>query len=441
MGFNYKEYLKTSRLYGSYKVNGDIEIIARNNLTPFSIFINYIREKTVKNIHEILPKEESGILIGLILGNKKDISDESKETFKLSNMMHILAVSGMHISYIILGLTYVFKRIPIRKRYLIIVICLLFFMALTKFQPSVVRATLMASMILIAKLIHRKEDFLTAIFLSLLILTLYNPYIILNLGLQLSFLGTLGIVIFSKNISNILLKKFNSKLSNILAVSISVQILILPISIYNFNIISISFVFSGFICAFLVGIIFILGFIFVLVSFISIKLSKWISILLSFLIKILSLSAEGLANFKILNHFVKTPTIIIIAIYYLIVLSTKYISSLLNKRNFRRYERKIVKTINMIGIKKIILAVSLVIMFLSFFFTIYKLIPKDLKINFIDVGQGDSTLIITPKGKTILVDGGEDEDIVFNYLLDRGVTKLDYILISHFDSDHVRWYF
>ena len=56
----------------------------------------------------------------------------------------------------------------------------------------------------------------------------------------------------------------------------------------------------------------------------------------------------------------------------------------------------------------------------------------------IDVGQGDSTLIISPKGKTMLIDAGEDKQIVLPYLLDRGIKKIDYILISHFDSDHAR---
>lgn len=68
--------------------------------------------------------------------------------------------------------------------------------------------------------------------------------------------------------------------------------------------------------------------------------------------------------------------------------------------------------------------------------TEYSKALKELKIYFIDVGQGDSTLIVTPNLKTILVDGGEEENILVNYLLDRRIKTIDYILISHFDSDH-----
>ena len=64
--------------------------------------------------------------------------------------------------------------------------------------------------------------------------------------------------------------------------------------------------------------------------------------------------------------------------------------------------------------------------------------PKDLKIHFIDVGQGDSTLIISPQGKTILIDGGEENETLLSYLLDRKISKINYVIISHFDTDHVR---
>ena len=78
------------------------------------------------------------------------------------------------------------------------------------------------------------------------------------------------------------------------------------------------------------------------------------------------------------------------------------------------------------------------------FSILYNLIPKDLKIFFIDVGQGDSTFIVTPTNKTILIDGGGQENfdvgkkILLPYILSRGYTSIDYILISHFDTDHIR---
>ena len=365
------------------------------------------------------------------------------ESFKLSSMSHILSVSGMHISYIILALTYILNKFPKRKRYIITILCLLFFMVLTRFQPSVVRAVIMASMILIAKLLYRREDFLSSIFLSLLILCLYNPYLIKDVGLQLSFLGTLGIVIFAKRIDGFLCLRFNKKISNILAVGISAQILILPVLIYNFNLLSISFLLSNFISSILAGIIFIYGAVLIIISFISIKISKKISMFLSLLIMLLKSSAENIANIQLFNHIVKTPIMLEIIIYYLIVIVIKISVDLLmrNKQDLRRFEKKIVKKVKNTGIKKLILSIIVFLLILFIANIIYKSVPQNLKVYFIDVGQGDSCLIITQKDKTILIDGGENEDTVFNYLLDRRITKLDYVVISHFDSDHVRWHF
>lgn len=81
-------------------------------------------------------------------------------------------------------------------------------------------------------------------------------------------------------------------------------------------------------------------------------------------------------------------------------------------------------------------------------FSILKFIPKDLKIHFVDVGQGDCTFMETPYGKTILIDGGGSSTKEFDvgkstllpYVLDRGYTNIDYVFISHFDQDHVRFY-
>ena len=75
---------------------------------------------------------------------------------------------------------------------------------------------------------------------------------------------------------------------------------------------------------------------------------------------------------------------------------------------------------------------------------ILKIISKDLKVHFIDVGQGDSCLIITPNNKKILIDGGGSENydvgkkVLLPYLLARGIKKIDFVIVSHFDTDHIR---
>ncbi len=141
-----------------------------------------------------------------------------------------------------------------------------------------------------------------------------------------------------------------------------------------------------------------------------------------------------------------TPNTFFIVLYYIFLyILLKYI--FLSKNFPKRYLiKKLIKFKTNVfkSLKQNKNKVIAIILINILLFTLFKIIPKDLKIHFIDVGQGDSTLIITPLGKKILIDGGGSEsydigkNILVPYLLDRGVNKIDYVIISHFDTDHVR---
>ena len=117
------------------------------------------------------------------------------------------------------------------------------------------------------------------------------------------------------------------------------------------------------------------------------------------------------------------------------MLVMNYIFTLYNsKTNLRLFQKRLLKREN---IKAFLVSILIIIILFNTFSYFYSLIPKDLKIYFIDVGQGDSCLVITPKNKKILIDGGEGKtDVLLSYLLDRRIKSIDYIIISHFDSDH-----
>jgi len=154
----------------------------------------------------ILPKDTSGLLIGILLGDKSDISEDVINNFKNSNLSYMLAVAGAQTSYIILGITYLFNKSKLSRRgtNIIIIIILLAFMAITGFSPSVVRACIMAGLVLSSKIFYRKSDFWTNMAFALLLTVIVNPFSINDIGLQLSYAGTAGIVLFSKRIENII---------------------------------------------------------------------------------------------------------------------------------------------------------------------------------------------------------------------------------------------
>lgn len=438
-GFNYREYLKTKKIYGTIKVeNNKIEIIEKNKINKALIITNKLRNNITNKVQMLLPEKTKSLFEGILLGNKSDISEEIIEDFKTSNLSHILSVSGAHTSYIILGVGYILTKSKISKKsiYVVTIIVLIIFMFLTNFTSSVIRACLTGILMLSAKIFYCKPNFENNISIALLITLMYNPFLINETGLQLSYLGTIGIVLFSKNIEWIFCKiKINEKIAKILSVTFSAQIMIMPIIALRFNSISFTFFISNMFASPILGIIMILGIITLFVSFISYNIAKMLAIILNFSLEVLIYISNFCSEIPFSKILIKTPYLIsIIFIYFLILISNYVFTIYLFKKTIRLFQRKLLKTINIKRLCKIFLIILIIIIIFYFLNT---LIPKKLKIYFIDVGQGDSTLITTTNNKKLLIDGGEgDTSVLLDYLLDRRIKTIDYIMISHFDSDH-----
>ena len=425
-GFNYRQYLKTQKIQGIV-IADNVKILKakyKNNL------IYQIQKKIKETIKEELPDETGNLLLAILVGDKKDLSEQIQINFKNSNLSHMLAVSGAHVSYIIVGLTYITQNSIMGKRKgrVFCIFFLIIFMAITNFTPSVTRACIMAILTLVSKILYKKADIYTNISISALIILLYNPYSLLDLGFQLSFGGTIGIVIFMRFIKK---KQEEPKLLNYIKqmalVSICANIIIIPIIMNNFNTVSLTFLVSNILASPILAIIVIVGFSIIIISIISHSLSNllvfWLNPILNLLIKISSFCSK-LPFAKIL---VVTPYIFNIIFYYTIILY------LVNYNNLKQFIKK-----------KTVILLSIILILSNFIFYI---LPQDLKIYFIDVGQGDSTLIVTPSKKTILIDGGGSESfdvgekVLLPYLLGRRIRKIDYIMISHFDTDHCKGIF
>jgi competence protein ComEC len=161
----------------------------------------------------------------------------------------------------------------------------------------------------------------------------------------------------------------------------------------------------------------------------------------------LLLASDFISSLPFAIVLVKTPNIIIVIFYYIVVCILIYIWNVRKIETCGKgYIRKLkYRIIQKISCKKI-LCISMIIISIYYgTLEFYKLIPKGLNIYFIDVGQGDSTLIVSPNNRVILIDGGGSGDInkydigdklLVPYLLDRGISRIDYMLVSHFDSDH-----
>lgn len=439
-GFSYKEYLKTNKIYGTIKIS-DIAVLANDKVNIIFRISNSIKETIKNNTKKILPKETGNLLIGLILGDKSDLSEDIEENFKDSNLSHMLAVSGSHVTYIVLGLTYILDKIKIQKRKITIITItfLIFFMFITGFTPSVVRACVMGILVLGSNLFYRKTDFTTSISLSLLIILIQNPFSINSIGLQLSYLGAIGIICFNKEVSNLLLKiRINKKIANLFSITISAQLLIMPIMILKFNTLSTTFLISNVLATLPFGGSIILGFITIIFSFISITVARILSLILNIFLKLFIFISKMVSEIPYSNLILTTPRITTIIIYYVVLISIKYLLSIYTKtKPKRKIEANTLNFIKTKRFKKIIIVIFLILILTNIFPKIKKLVNGELDIYFIDVGQGDSTLVSSPHNKTILIDGGDGlTEILLPYLLDRKIKVIDFLIISHFDSDH-----
>lgn len=416
-GYNYKQYLKTKKIIGTVELE-KAKILKSSN----GSFIHNIQKYIRDTINGTLTDEEGNLLLAILLGDKDKLSEDIQESFKTSNLSHMLAVSGAHVSYIILGLTYVLQNSIIGKKNgkIVCIIFLLVFMAITNFTPSVTRACIMAILTLFSSIIYRKSDVYTNISVAALITLIFNPYSLLDLGFQLSYGGTIGIIIFIKRIQE---KKSNSKVINYIKqmalVSIYANIIIIPIMMYHFNTVSFTFIISNIMASPILGIIVITGFLFIIASITVKPLTRLIAIFIKPILSILIKISQICSKLPFSNILVVTPYMFNVISYYAIILYC-----IKSKKNNKC---------------KIIICLLIVLILINFIIYIF---PQKLRIFFIDVGQGDSTLIITPDKKTVLIDGGGSdsfdvgEKVLLPYLLDRRILKIDYVLISHFDTDH-----
>lgn len=307
-GFDYKLYLKSKKISGSFFAE-DAKKIGENKsiIVKWRKAINKIRSNIIENYQKNLNKENASLISALTVGDKSNLEKDVIAEFKDASLSHILAISGAHFAYIILMIDYI-KDILKRKRLsqILLIFIIIFFIELTGKSPSVIRAGIMEVMIIFASLCFRKSDFLTSLSITLLIQILNNPYVIFDIGLILSYFGTIGIVYFYEMIY----KKIKLKTAS---VTISANLMILPIMLYNFNTYSLSFVISNFFASILLGPIIILGILSNIFRF------KIVFVILNFLLSVFRKIVEICSKLPFSKNYATTPNIISILIYYLIL--------------------------------------------------------------------------------------------------------------------------
>lgn len=393
--FNYKDYLYHKYIYYIIKID-KIKMISKND----NIFLN-IKNSIYKRIDKI---KYNNYLYAFILGKSYYIDSEVLNNYKINGITHLFALSGLHVSMFSSIILFILKKIKLSEKlsYFITSLFLIFFAFIASFTPSIIRSVLffILSSINNVYYLYIKPKYLLYIVFSILIFI--NPFYIYDTGFILSFCISFFILLFNEK------NKINNNLLSILVISILSTLSSLPIIInmsYEINILG--FINNLFFIPYVTYIVFPLS---IIVVFIS-KLS----FILNFLIIIMEYVSKVSSNiFNIKLIFPKMSLFLIIIYYVLLIL--------------------IVKKINL---KKIF------IIYLSFLYFRCDF-DKNNYVYFIDVGQGDSALIVTKNNKSILIDTGGKvgsnyslmKSNVIPFFKSIGIRKLDYLFITHGDYDH-----
>ncbi|MBE6157161.1 MAG: DUF4131 domain-containing protein [Firmicutes bacterium] len=385
--FNYKKYLYNNKIYLSFNVES-IEVLEDEN-----VFYK-LKNKLIDRI-DTFDELTKTYLNLFILGNKDLLDEDMYKTYRTNGIWHLFAISGMHISLIILLLDKLLGRIKLKK---VIIVCVLFyFMFLTGFSASVQRTTIFYFLKSILEFWDIKLDSKKLLYLTAFFILLINPFMIYNNGFQYSFLITLTLMMESKYITGSYFKK-------IFKISLISFVISLPITVnMNYEINLLSVLLNIFYVPFISFVVFPLG----IISFIF----PFLSFILNFLIYILEFTNQLFYNIKLCLIIPKIPTLIIV-LYYLAL----YI---FHKCRHQKY-----------------LVFGLILTIINI---VFPKLNSGYYMYFLDVGQGDSSILITPyKQMIIMIDTGgivhsdyhvSDNTILF--LKSLGISKIDLLIITH----------
>lgn len=422
-GFNYREYLKRKGIYAVASANeGDIIYIGKIR-DMRSIFINS-RLWAIRTIGRLYPEREAAFLNSLIIGDRTNLKSDIEDSFINTGIIHVLAISGQHVNILLLFIFYALRFFNIRenKRNIIAITFIGFYVIMVGAMPSVVRAFIMSATVLLGRTYDEEVDVISGLALAAFIILLVNPLNLFDVGFQLSFGATLAILLFYRRIMGYL--PIKGYLAETICLTISAEIGVLPLSIYYFFRLPVYTLLANILVVPFIPVIFIFGIISIISGGIFIPLAYGFAYLNTWLIKLVIVITEFISSIPYSVVLVQRPYIPVMIAYYLLV----FIAFGFIRINHKRLVLACLVTAVALGI---------------FFEPAY----KDMNITFIDIGQGDSSLIRI--GRTnILVDGGGSikneysdfdvgEDVLLPYLLANHVTGIDVIFVSHTDNDHL----
>ncbi len=387
-----------------------------------------LRDLLLQALKKLLPNQEASLLAALLFGNTAELEKQLRFDFNQAGLAHLTAVSGLHLSCILLPLRLLLQKLQIRapRRYIYLLLFLLLFASLTGWQSSLSRAVIMTALPLLGKLFLRTTSSCYCLGLAFWLLLLINPFFIFQFGFWLSFSATAGVMLLSRPVAARLvswLKWLPASLASALAVTLAAQLATAPLLLASGRAISLLCLLANLPAGFLTTLILWLGLIFLPLALVNLFLAgpflSYLAWPLARLLQLLAQLAAWLARQRTGRIFCLEAAFLFFAgclIFYF----------------YRLYQA---------GPRPPRLRLLLLLSVLLLAGQLGgRLLQPPVQAYFFDVGQGDAILLYSRWGKATLIDGGNPgrgREVLLPALDALGIRRLDLVIASHGHADHV----
>lgn len=386
-------------------------------------FLQMVKE----NMQKSMPQKDQQLLFAMIFGGYSDIDDITIDNFSTVGLVHILSVSGAHVAMIAGFSLYLLRKIGLgsKKSTVITCCCIVFYAALAGFSLPVVRAVVMCIALLVGLLLERRSNKSNIFIIICILMLIYEPRWLFDISFQLSFLAVAGIIYLSEPIKE-KLSFLPNVVSSGLSITLSVQISTLPLVAYYFYQIPLLSFLANLLILPILELCLLVSLVGLFVYLVLPVIGSVLFIVASLLLGIAVRFTELLASFDLAVFFIPNMPDWFWICYYLMVML--FFSLLPIYTSFK--------------IRKIVFASFVVIVI---FLVFIGSTGNHFAVHYIDVGQGEASLIITPNKKAILIDTGVKNDyssydvgkyVIVPYLRHYGIHKIELLVLSHGHSDH-----
>ena len=460
--FDSRKYYLSLGFYGKIEA-GTIEVInseysgIRQGLYELRMEIIERLEKLCsdnKGIFSII-NNKNGIIGAIILGDKTDLDSDIKELYSVSGIAHILAISGLHISFIGMAIYRLLRR---RFRFLfsaaVSIPVVLSFGIMSGFGISTIRAIIMFILKIIGEVLGRKYDAITAISLAGLVLLVQNPFVVCNSGFQMSFGAIIAIVLILPIVEEIL--NTDNKIIKVLSANFTISLVMNPILAWNYyELPTFSFLLNIVVVP-LMSVVIVSSIVGIFCSCIMFGFGKAVIFPGCGILELYTFLCNIINKSSVASIVVGQPKVTIIIVYYAILLVVLFgLKNIRTKYTRAEKERNIIKKETGLVLEKkakkertkkgqnVKLRLACIVGFLLLNCLIYYIPNPGFYITFINVGQGDGILIHGDNGTKVMVDGGSTSEkqvaknCIVPYLKAEGIGTIDYSIITHTDKDHI----